>query len=214
MNGTGRRGVASIVKRFVLAAGAGYLAGNLPTADLVARLAAPDGVDLRSVGSTNPGGLNAGRELGGRWGAVVTVVDIAKGAVAAHAGRALAGPHGANVAAAAAVAGHGYPLGRSGGKGVATSIGQVIGTFPRYLPIDIGVAVATAAVPWWRQRTFAATAVASMTWVGSAALAWARGWPTGSDRPAPISLPLAAAVSSAIIARRFAATPLTEGRPT
>ena len=199
--------------RYVAALVAGYVAGNLPTADIVARLAGPDDTDLRTLGSRNPGAVNVGRELGAGWGALVTAVDVSKGAVAAGLGRAIVGPAGANLAATAAVAGHCYPVGRTGGKGVATSIGQVIGTFPRYLPIDMAVAVAAASVPGLRQRTYTATAVASGAWIGSAALAWARRWSTGTDDPAPASLPVAAAISSALIARRFSDTPLTGGRP-
>lgn len=192
---------------------AGYLVGNVSTADLVTRRVAPPGTDLRHVGSGNPGGLNAGKQLGARWGAAVAISDVAKGVVASALGRALAGPSGANYAAAAAVAGHCHPVGRTGGKGVATSIGQVIGTFPRYLPLDIAVAVATAAVPAWKQRTFGATAVASTVWTASATLAWARRWPSGTDSPAPGALPVAAAVSSAIIVRRFAGSRLIDGKP-
>lgn len=193
---------------------AGYAAGNLPTADLAVRLASPSGADLRSIGSHNPGALNVGKELGARWGVLVSLIDIGKGVLASQVGRALIGAHGANVAAAAAVAGHCYPLGRSGGKGVATSIGQVVGTFPRYLPVDFAVAIVTAAVPAWKQKTYAATAVASSVWIGAATLAWLRRWPTGTDTPAPWTVPAAAAVSSVIIAKRFADTPLDDGRPT
>ncbi|MCQ3808260.1 MAG: glycerol-3-phosphate acyltransferase [Acidimicrobiaceae bacterium] len=84
---------------------------------------------------------------GGSWGAAVSVADIAKGVAAARLGRALAGSAGTNLASTAAVGGHCFPLGRTGGKGVATSIGQVIDTFPFYLPLDVAVALATSALP-------------------------------------------------------------------
>ena len=199
--------------RLVGAVCAGYLSGNVPTADLVARLAGNDFPDLRSVGSQNPGGLNAAKELGVGWGALVSVVDVGKGVVASALGRTLAGAHGANLGAAASVLGHCHPVGRSGGKGVATSIGQGIGTFPPYLPIDVGVAAATASVPAWKQRTRVATTAASAVWVNRATPARARRWAAGIDSPAAVTLPLAAAIPSSIIARRFADPPLTDGKP-
>jgi glycerol-3-phosphate acyltransferase PlsY len=196
-------GRASAV-RLGVAAFVGYLAGSLPVADRVARASGADS-DLRDVGSGNPGALNAAESLGARWGVVVLVGDVAKGYVATQIGRAVAGPTGANIAGSAAVIGHCYPVWTnfSGGKGVATSVGQVLGTFPVYFPIDFGVAAATAALPGWRQRSFAATLAASMAWTGVATVWWRRGWrnPLG---PRPVlAMPVAAAVSSALIAKRF-----------
>jgi glycerol-3-phosphate acyltransferase PlsY len=199
---------------FLLAPAAGYALGNLSFADLAARFASEDETDLRSTGSQNPGALNAGKELGSRWGAVVLTADVGKAWASAAIGRQLGGAIGANVAACAAVAGHCYPAGqRTGGKGVSASIGQVLGTFPRYLPVDIAVALGTVAIPKWTQRTWAATAVASTVWVSSAAIAWRRGWPTGVDAVAPGALPLAALVSSALIGKRFLDDPLIDGKP-
>lgn len=184
----------------VLAAGLGYALGNIASADMAARVG---GADLRAEGTRNPGAMNVHHVLGRRWAVAVTALDIGKGFVAARVGRRLAGDLGANVAASAAVIGHCRPLGRRGGKGVATSVGQVIGTFPVYLPIDVGVAAATATLPWFRQRTRAATTVASLSWVGCAGLWWRRGLDNpGGVRPSA-SLPAAAAVSSLVIASRF-----------
>lgn len=188
--------------RVLLAALAGYAVGTLPSADIAARL---NGVDLRSEGTGNPGAMNASHVLGRGWGVAVTVGDVGKGVVAARVGHALAGSTGANAAASAAVAGHCFPPGRTGGKGVATSIGQVIGTFPAYLPIDIAVGYATTKLPGFRHRTRAATSVASATWVGAATLAWRRGWRNPGGPQASVALPLAAVASTAVIAARFAA---------
>lgn len=201
------------MKRFFVAVAAGLALGNIPSADVAAKLASESGPDLRNIGSSNPGALNAGKTLGSRWGAAVLVADVGKGAVAAAVGRGFAGSTGANLASTAAVVGHCYPVGRTGGKGVSTSIGQVIGTFPVYLPLDVAVGLATAAIPRWTQRTWAATATASAVWVTSASLAYRRGWSTGIDSPAPLSLPIAAALSSAVIAKRFLDTPLIDGKP-
>lgn len=187
----------------LLAAGAvGLALGNVPSADLAARVV---GGDLRADGTGNPGAMNASHVLGKKWGVAVSLADIAKGAAAARLGGRLAGPAGANLAATAAVAGHCFPIGRTGGKGVATSLGQVVGTFPVFLPVDIGVAVATSALPFFRQRTRVATSVASATWVGCAALCW-RGRLRNPGGVTPtVALPVAAAVSSLVIAGRFAA---------
>jgi glycerol-3-phosphate acyltransferase PlsY len=181
----------------------GYLVGNLSGADLASRAAG--GADLRREGTRNPGAMNASHVLGKRWGLAVSALDIGKGSAAARLGHRLGGPMGANVAATAAVVGHCFPVGRRGGKGVATSIGQVAGTFPAYLPIDIGVAVATSALPFFRQRTRVATAVASATWVGCATLSWLRGVRTPGGIEPTVALPLGALASSAVIAARFAA---------
>ena len=59
-----------------------------------------------------------------------------------------------------------------GGKGVATSIGQCLATFPAYFPIDAFVGVATAAMPWWSKRAFSATIVSSVCWVGGGVVWW------------------------------------------
>jgi glycerol-3-phosphate acyltransferase PlsY len=68
--------------QIILGALIGYVIGMFPSADLVARLASRGSVDLRESGSGNPGGLNAARVLGKKWGLVVIVLDAAKGALA------------------------------------------------------------------------------------------------------------------------------------
>jgi len=88
---------------------------------------------------------------------------------------------------------------------VATSIGQVIATFPVYLPADMVIGVATSAIPWFKQRTRTATSVASIAWVGCGMLWWRRGLPNPGGVLPDAGLPLAAAASSLIIAERFRA---------
>lgn len=187
------------------AAGLGYLAGMLPSADLATRLAAGGDTDLRDEGSGNPGATNAGAVLGYGWGLAVMGADIGKAAAACWAGRGLAGGDGAHIAGTAAVIGHCYPAHRGfrGGKGVAASVGQCAATFPAYVPIDAGVALATSAVPRWRRRAFAATTVASACWVAGGVLWWRKGWPNWWGPRPTAALPLASAVSSAVIMARF-----------
>ena len=191
--------------RTAASAAIGYSLGTLPSAHLAVRLAGVDEQALERDGTGNPGAMNATHVLGTRWGAAVSAADIAKGVAAAAAGRAIDGERGANIAATAAVIGHCHPLGRRGGKGVATSIGQVIGTFPVYLPVDVVVAVSTAALPWFRRRTEVAATVASAVWVGCGLTWWRRGWSCGLRRRTVAAVPVAAIASSAVIQGRFRA---------
>jgi len=190
--------------RLLVSAVAGYVVGLVPSADVAAR-AAGGNHDLRREGTGNPGGLNTAHVLGKGWGAAVAGADVAKGVAAASVGRRLAGPEGANVAATAAVVGHCHPIGRRGGKGVATSVGQVLGTFPAYLPVDVAAGYATTRLPWFRHRTRAATHAASAVWIVATTLWWRRQWPNpGGDRPT-WALPVGAVVTSLVIAGRFEA---------
>jgi glycerol-3-phosphate acyltransferase PlsY len=134
--------------------------------------------------------------------------DIAKGAVAAVVGRAVAGGDGANVAGAAAVAGHCWPVwsrGR-GGKGVGASVGQCLATFPAYFPLDLAVAGLTSTARW-RGRARAATMLSSVLWVLSGVVWWRRRWPNLWGPPATAALPLANLASSAVIAYKFFTVP-------
>ena len=100
----------------------GYLVGTVSPAVLLARRR---GVDLRAVGSGNPGASNAGRALGRRTGVLVAVLDVLKGAVPAVAFGGV--DHRAGlVAGVAAVLGHvtsPFLRGR-GGRGAATAAGN------------------------------------------------------------------------------------------
>ncbi len=99
-----------------------YLLGTFPSASLIARA---NGIDIRSVGSGNPGASNVTRSLGWRKGVWVFVLDAAKGALAAGIGLAAGGRPGGYVLGAAAIIGHVFPLWTRfrGGKGVATGGG-------------------------------------------------------------------------------------------
>ena len=184
---------------------AGYLIGTFPTADLVARRSSGGLIDLRQSGTGNPGGANAVKVLGKKAGGAVIAGDVVKGAVASAVGAAIAGPVGAHIGGTASVIGHCYPVwnGFRGGKGVAASVGQCLVTFPAYFPIDAAVAVVTAALPRWKQRAFAATIVSSVCWVIGGLVWWRRKLPNAWGPTPTVGLPLASAVSSAVIMRRF-----------
>lgn len=195
--------VATSLRRRMTSLAAGYLLGTIPSADLVARAFAGD--DPRVSGSGNPGAANVASTIGPSAGLIVLAADISKGAAAGRVGGRLAGSLGADMAATAAVVGHCYPVwtGFRGGKGVATSVGQVLATLPVYFPVDVAVAVATSALPWWKQRAFAATMTASVAWVFGATVWWRRQLPNAWGLTPGPSLPLAALTSSAVICRRF-----------
>jgi glycerol-3-phosphate acyltransferase PlsY len=99
-----------------------YLIGTFPSAAIVARA---NGVDIRAVGSGNPGASNVTRVLGWRKGLWVFVLDAAKGALAAGIGLAADGRPAGYLLGAAAVVGHVFPVWERfrGGKGVATGGG-------------------------------------------------------------------------------------------
>jgi len=99
-----------------------YLIGTFPSAMLIA---GASGIDIRDVGSGNPGASNVTRVLGWRRGGWVFLIDIAKGAVAAGLGLAVADRQAGYALGAAAVFGHIFPIWQRfrGGKGVATGGG-------------------------------------------------------------------------------------------
>lgn len=103
-----------------------YAIGSIPFAFVLARRR---GTDLRRVGSGNLGAANVLRTFGVRAGALVALLDIAKGAasvlLAERVSSAAAAPV---VAGVAAVVGHVYPvwLHFHGGKGVATACGAFL----------------------------------------------------------------------------------------
>ncbi len=190
----------------LLAAGTvGYALGAAPSARVAARVSGR-GRDPSREGTANPGGVNTARLLGPRWGAAVTAADVAKGWLAAFVGRRFAGETGANLAAVAAVVGHCHPPVGRGGKGVATSVGQVLGTFPAHLPVDAVVAAVGTRLPVGPQRAWTAVTVSSLVWVAVSAVAWRRRWPSGirgvSVGPA---VPVGALGTSLVIGARFRA---------
>lgn len=105
----------------------GYLAGSLPFSIWVTRYA--KGVDVRDAGSGHATTTNTIRQAGFGWGALVAVLDVAKGLVPTLlALRYTEGPWIAALTAAFAVAGHCWPLfaGFRGGMGIATFGGALL----------------------------------------------------------------------------------------
>jgi glycerol-3-phosphate acyltransferase PlsY len=131
----------------LVAAVVGYLIAAVSPATLIARR---HGIDLRGVGSGNPGASNVGRALGRRTGVVVALLDVLKGVVPA-AGFGIVDHRAGLVAGIAAVIGHvSSPFLRGrGGKGVATALGAILGSHPLWAPVVLIVWVLTLAVSRW-----------------------------------------------------------------
>ena len=131
----------------------GYLLGSLPTGYLVGRLR---GIDIREHGSGNIGATNVVRVLGKKPGYFVFFCDALKGFLAVFLSCHLAVWQVALgvgvtekvmilagiVGALACILGHNFPvwLKFRGGKGVATTVGVLLGLMP--------AAVGVAAVIW------------------------------------------------------------------
>ena len=127
-----------------------YFLGSLMGALLVGKLRGS--VDIRTVGSGNPGGTNALRTQGALFALGVIVIDIGKGVVAAGVVPGLELPFVAEdpsvsrdwltiACASAAVFGHVWPVyyGFRGGKGMGTLIGTLIVLAPLLLVGVLGV---------------------------------------------------------------------------
>jgi len=107
-----------------------YLIGSIPVAYIFGRML--KGIDIREHGSGNMGATNAFRVLGKGPGTAVLILDIIKGIIPVTF---LANAFGLGDAlslvliSVAVVAGHNWTifLGFKGGKGMATSLGVLIG---------------------------------------------------------------------------------------
>jgi len=123
-----------------------YVLGSTPFGVLIARGV---GKNLRRHGSGNVGATNVGRVLGRKWGYLCFVLDVAKGLgpvlLVGLLVRAVDGPPGLLAQAAwlatgfGAIAGHVFSfwLRFRGGKGVATSLGVVLGVYPYFTLVGL-----------------------------------------------------------------------------
>ena len=117
-----------------------YLLGSIPSAVWVGK--ARYNIDVREHGSKNAGATNTFRVLGKKPGIVVLSIDIIKGALATflpvivlNSTLRIENEHIIQIqilAAVFAVVGHVFPIFAQfkGGKGVATSLGVIIGLQP------------------------------------------------------------------------------------
>jgi glycerol-3-phosphate acyltransferase PlsY len=127
-----------------------YLLGSLPTALLLVRLMT--GEDIRRKGSGNIGGTNALRAAGWKAGVAVTLIDVAKGALAVILMQRY-NPESEWVAAAmlAVVVGHCYAvwLKFRGGKGVAACFGAFVVIAPLSALAALGVWFLVLVISRW-----------------------------------------------------------------
>jgi len=116
-----------------------YLLGAVPFGFLIGKA---HGKDLRQLGSGNIGATNAARALGKKWGIFCFCLDVLKGLIPMLLVPVLIEDHSSSpgkltlwlLVGCAAVVGHVFPvyLKFKGGKGVATSLGIVLGLWPYY----------------------------------------------------------------------------------
>ena len=121
----------------------GYLIGSLSFGVMIGRYY---GIDLFKVGSCNPGATNVKRMIGKVPGNVCFVLDCLKGLAAVvwvqwFFSDSSIFPWLASLSLLAAVLGHRFSLliGFRGGKGVATTIGGVLGIMPYVTLLGVGL---------------------------------------------------------------------------
>jgi glycerol-3-phosphate acyltransferase PlsY len=130
------------MERAFLAIFSAYLLGSVPFAYLITRWRT--GLDIRYLGDGNVGARNVLHTVGTRWGILVGVLDLGKGFAVYSLVQWLASPHWAVLLAGfAAVLGHGFPifLRGQGGKGVATTLGFLLGLMPWATLLGMGLLV-------------------------------------------------------------------------
>lgn len=149
-----------------------YLVGAIPTAYIFGRLM--KGVDIRTYGSGNVGATNAMRLLGKPAGITVLALDILKGFLAVVVvGNAVTGAGSGNetlrlALGVACILGHSYTvfLRFKGGKGVATSLGVLLGLAVG--SVSLRVILAVVLLAWL--LVFAVTRIVSLASVFAAAV--------------------------------------------
>lgn len=126
--------IALMTLTIALALVAAYVVGSIDFAVVVARI---HGVDIRQVGSGNPGASNVLRSIGRVPAAMVLIGDTLKGVIGSAMGMIAAGTvdfqsEWVFLAGLAAVVGHCYPVFHRfrGGRGVATGLGVLLYTIP------------------------------------------------------------------------------------
>ena len=147
----------------------GYLCGSIPWGLLIAR---SKGVDIRKQGSGNIGATNVGRVLGRKLGLLCFFLDMLKGVVPVLIAGRVSGLMGQVTippeqaawwlgAMIAPVLGHVLNpwLAFKGGKGVATSLGALLGVYPVLtIPGALAFCVWLAVAIRWRFVSLASLA--------------------------------------------------------
>lgn len=136
---------------FLLFVSLAYLLGSIPTAVWIGRVYY--NLDIREHGSKNAGATNTFRVLGKKPGILVLIIDIIKGVIAVTlpyftTSLLWGSDELINIqllCGIVAVLGHVFPLfaGFKGGKGVATSLGIIIGIHPFAALVCLGLFLIT-----------------------------------------------------------------------
>ena len=153
---------------------AGYVLGSMPWGYWLPRLLR--GVDMRTLGSGNPGATNVWRTLGFKFGIAVALLDIAKGSAAALLGLWLGGDLVGVLAGVAAMVGHWRPLFLGfarGGKMVATTGGVALAVAPLPALSAAGVWLVVFFVFRYASVSSIAAAISLPLW----ALLYGASWP-------------------------------------
>lgn len=138
------------MKEIIISAVVGYLLGNIQAAYILGKLIKK--VDIRTMGQGNAGASNAVESLGWKFGVLVAIIDVLKGAVSILLIKMLfkvelnsEGAFLLYLAGYTAILGHIYPfyMNFKGGKGTATLIGILLGMNPLYGLIGILFIAAT-----------------------------------------------------------------------
>ncbi|MBE5766424.1 MAG: glycerol-3-phosphate 1-O-acyltransferase PlsY [Clostridiales bacterium] len=139
-----------IFLKYAFCAIIGYLLGTFTAGVFVAKVFS--NLDIRKVGSGNPGTTNVLRTLGWLPSILTLLGDMIKGLLGAWIGYLLAGDIGARIGGVCAVAGHNWPVfaGFKGGKGIAASWGAILAIEPWFglaiLVVEIGTIAVTRCV--------------------------------------------------------------------
>lgn len=123
-----------------------YLCGSVPTGVILTKRL---GLDIRQLGSGNVGATNVARSAGKKVGLFTLLGDIVKGLIPVLVVRFFdLGETALACAAVAALLGHVFSpfLGFSGGKGVATGLGVLLGVAPLVILLALFFFIVTFAV--------------------------------------------------------------------
>lgn len=121
-----------------------YLLGSVNPAIIITRLV--KGVDIRTLGTHNPGTSNVRRNLGLGWGIIVLVLDIAKGLIPVILAKELCFSNdnafhfiALILTGMAAICGHCRPIWYNfrGGGGIATSLGILL----YFIPVEFFISM-------------------------------------------------------------------------
>ena len=154
--------------QFIILIAIGYLLGAIPFGLLLAKA---HGIDLRSIGSGNIGATNVARALGKKWAYICFGLDCLKGLLPMLIAKSMVDTPPAVIelwlwlaVGCAAILGHIFPvyIKFKGGKGVATSLGVMLGLYPYYtIPGVIAFVIWAGIVLIWRYISLASIAAAA-----------------------------------------------------